>query len=212
MLDLAFAIRRSDLDEVMRCSGRLQRSLEELRLCRQLRRRGMEVHYVSSIELLDTGGGAADAVGRRPLRSSVGAWVRLLLRHPRYGLRLAGRRRFGRRLAWALTRTLEISVAVVLLALLSPLVLAIVLAIRFDSRGPVLFRQVRLGRGAHVCSANRRCPALDGDHQQRRSDVANRKPPVGGQHSLVCTCWEIGSPNARQRQPRAIFQSGLIQR
>ena len=38
--------------------------------------------------------------------------------------------------------------AVVLLALLSPLVLAIVLAIRFDSRGPVLFRQVRLGRGA----------------------------------------------------------------
>src|SRR5205807_5452906 len=53
-----------------------------------------------------------------------------------------------RRVAWALTRTTEVSVAVALLTLLSPLLLAIVIAIRLDSPGPALFRQVRLGRGA----------------------------------------------------------------
>jgi lipopolysaccharide/colanic/teichoic acid biosynthesis glycosyltransferase len=42
---------------------------------------------------------------------------------------------------------MEISVAAVLLTLLSPLLLAIVVAIRLDSRGPALFPQVRLGRG-----------------------------------------------------------------
>ena len=146
VLDEAFAIRRSDLEEALRCSGTMQRSLEELVLCLQLRRRGIEVHYVSSIELLDTGGRVAERVGRSK-RSSARDWARLLLRHPGYALRLAGRRRFARRVSWVLRRTMEISVAAVLLTLLSPLLLAIVVAIRLDSRGPALFRQVRLGRG-----------------------------------------------------------------
>lgn len=46
-----------------------------------------------------------------------------------------------------LKRCLDISVASVLLLLLSPLLLAIAIAIRLDSRGPVLFRQTRVGFG-----------------------------------------------------------------
>ena len=85
----------------------------------------------------------------RRVRASARAWARLLLRHPGYALRLAERRRFVRRVAWAITRATEITIASLLLAALSPLLLAIAVAIRLDSRGSSLFRQVRLGRDAH---------------------------------------------------------------
>jgi lipopolysaccharide/colanic/teichoic acid biosynthesis glycosyltransferase len=147
VLDEAFAIRRTDLEEAIRCCQRTQRSLADLAMCLQLRRRGVELHYVRSVELHDTGGRAAVRVGR-PARSSARDWARLLMHHPGYALRLAGRRRFARRVGRALMRLIEVAVASVLLFLLSPLLLAIVIAIRLDSRGPVLFRQVRLGRGA----------------------------------------------------------------
>ena len=44
-------------------------------------------------------------------------------------------------------RALDIIVSLVLIALLSPIWLMIALAVRIDSSGPVLFRQVRIGRG-----------------------------------------------------------------
>ena len=43
-------------------------------------------------------------------------------------------------------RALDIALAVLLLTLLSPLLLLVVIAIKIDSRGPILFRQVRVGR------------------------------------------------------------------
>lgn len=43
-------------------------------------------------------------------------------------------------------RALDIAVALLALVLLSPLLIAIAIAIRLDSRGPSLFRQERLGR------------------------------------------------------------------
>jgi lipopolysaccharide/colanic/teichoic acid biosynthesis glycosyltransferase len=55
-----------------------------------------------------------------------------------------------RRFASGLKRVADISLALVLLVLLSPLILAIALAIRLDSPGPVLFRQARVGRGGTV--------------------------------------------------------------
>jgi lipopolysaccharide/colanic/teichoic acid biosynthesis glycosyltransferase len=143
VLGAAFAVRRGELDAIVRCAARLPRSLHGLRLCLELRRRGREVHYVQSAELIDAGGRVAERAGRGPRRS----W-RFLVRHPRYTLRLAGRKRAARLGGTMLARALEIAVAGVLLALLSPLLLAIAIAIRLDSGGPALFRQVRLGRGA----------------------------------------------------------------
>lgn len=44
-------------------------------------------------------------------------------------------------------RALDLAVAVCLLVVLAPVLLAIAIAVRLDSRGPALFRQERLGRG-----------------------------------------------------------------
>jgi lipopolysaccharide/colanic/teichoic acid biosynthesis glycosyltransferase len=117
-------------------------------LCLQLRRRGVELHYLRSVELVDTCGLAAERLAPRPVGASTRAWTGLLLRHPGYALRLAERRRFARRVEGAITRATEITIASLLLAALSPLLVAIAIAIRLDSRGSALFRQVRLGRGA----------------------------------------------------------------
>ncbi|HEY1593528.1 MAG TPA: sugar transferase [Solirubrobacteraceae bacterium] len=154
VLDEAFAIRRTDLEDALRCCKRAQPRVEDLAMCLQLRRRGIELHYLRTVELRDTGGRAAVRVGR-PRRYSAGGWARLMLRHPGYALRLAGRRRLARRFGRAVMRMIEISVALVLLTLLSPLLLAIMIAIRLDSPGPVLFRQVRLGRGARAFRMNK---------------------------------------------------------
>ena len=43
-------------------------------------------------------------------------------------------------------RFLDVVAAVLVLALLWPVLLAIALAVKLDSRGPVLFRQIRIGR------------------------------------------------------------------
>ena len=46
-----------------------------------------------------------------------------------------------------LKRMMDIAVSAGMLTLLSPLLLATALAIKLDSRGPILFRQVRIGKG-----------------------------------------------------------------
>ena len=51
------------------------------------------------------------------------------------------------RLEPALKRALDLIVAVPLLVFCAPLLIALALLVRFDSRGPALFRQTRLGRG-----------------------------------------------------------------
>jgi len=67
------------------------------------------------------------------------------------GLNVLGVRRFGlTRSSWLVKRSTDIVGAGVGLILLSPLLLAIAIAIRIDSRGPVFFRQERVGRGGRV--------------------------------------------------------------
>lgn len=44
-------------------------------------------------------------------------------------------------------RVLDVIIAIALLILLCPLLLVIAVAVTLDSRGPVLFRQKRLGKG-----------------------------------------------------------------
>ncbi|MFZ0041409.1 MAG: exopolysaccharide biosynthesis polyprenyl glycosylphosphotransferase [Solirubrobacteraceae bacterium] len=63
------------------------------------------------------------------------------------GMTMLGIRRFGLpRSSWLLKRTFDLVVGSITLLILSPVILAISLAIRIESRGSVLFRQVRVGR------------------------------------------------------------------
>jgi exopolysaccharide biosynthesis polyprenyl glycosylphosphotransferase len=63
------------------------------------------------------------------------------------GVALLGVRRFGlSRSAWALKRSTDLVGAVAGLVLVAPLMALIVVVIKLDSRGPVLFRQQRVGR------------------------------------------------------------------
>jgi exopolysaccharide biosynthesis polyprenyl glycosylphosphotransferase len=62
------------------------------------------------------------------------------------GTTLLGLRRYGlSRSSWRLKRSFDFAVATCLLFVLSPLLAVIALAIRLDSRGPILFRQRRIG-------------------------------------------------------------------
>lgn len=63
------------------------------------------------------------------------------------GLTLLGLRRFGLSRSSALIkRSLDLTVAAVGLVLLAPLLFVIAVAVKLDSRGPILFRQTRVGR------------------------------------------------------------------
>ncbi|MGH2846797.1 MAG: exopolysaccharide biosynthesis polyprenyl glycosylphosphotransferase [Thermoleophilaceae bacterium] len=64
------------------------------------------------------------------------------------GVTLLGVRRYGlSRSSWLLKRTLDVAGSLALLLVLGPLMLMIAAAIRLDTRGSVLFRQNRMGRG-----------------------------------------------------------------
>jgi exopolysaccharide biosynthesis polyprenyl glycosylphosphotransferase len=63
------------------------------------------------------------------------------------GLTMLGVRRFGlTRSSHALKRAFDFAGASVMLLAIAPIMAAVALAIRFDSRGPILFRQTRVGR------------------------------------------------------------------
>jgi exopolysaccharide biosynthesis polyprenyl glycosylphosphotransferase len=63
------------------------------------------------------------------------------------GMPMLGLRRFGlTRSSWMLKRTMDVIGAAALLVLAAPLLAAISVAIRLDTRGPALFRQTRVGK------------------------------------------------------------------
>ena len=67
------------------------------------------------------------------------------------GLNVMGVRRFGlTRSSWLVKRATDVVGSLVGLALLGPLLVLIAIAIRLDSRGPVLFRQHRVGRDGQI--------------------------------------------------------------
>ncbi|HEX6457700.1 MAG TPA: sugar transferase [Thermoleophilaceae bacterium] len=67
------------------------------------------------------------------------------------GLPLLGVRRYGlTRSSYLVKRTLDIAGAAAMLLLLAPVFLAVAVAIKLDSRGPVFFRQRRIGRRGEV--------------------------------------------------------------
>src|SRR5262249_17489605 len=72
--------------------------------------------------------------------------------------------RLGSRLEPAAKRTLDVLVAGALRLLLAPLLLVVALAVRLSSPGPVLFRQLRLGKdGRTFCMLKFRTMRVDAD-------------------------------------------------
>jgi exopolysaccharide biosynthesis polyprenyl glycosylphosphotransferase len=66
------------------------------------------------------------------------------------GVTLLGVRSFGMsRSSWIAKRTFDVLVAGLALIVTGPLMALIALAIKLDSGGPVLFRQIRIGRNGH---------------------------------------------------------------
>src|SRR5262249_9335815 len=79
---------------------------------------------------------------------------------------------------FALKRTFDLVAATLLLIALSPLLLAIVIAVRLTSRGPILFRSVRRGIGQKpfYCLKFR---TMNSDAEQRQADLEDLNEASG---------------------------------
>jgi exopolysaccharide biosynthesis polyprenyl glycosylphosphotransferase len=67
------------------------------------------------------------------------------------GLNVLGIRRFGlTRSSWAVKRGMDLLGSILALTLLAPVFVAVAAAIKLDSRGPVFFRQQRVGRDGRL--------------------------------------------------------------
>jgi exopolysaccharide biosynthesis polyprenyl glycosylphosphotransferase len=96
------------------------------------------------------------------------------------GATLLGVKRHGlSRSSWLIKRTFDLIGASLLLLLLAPLMVLISLAIKFDSRGPVFFRQRRVGREDRIFEIFKFRTMTDGAHAQREA-LAHRNEAGGG--------------------------------
>jgi len=88
----------------------------------------------------------------------------------------------------AARRGLDLLLATVIVLLLSPLLIALALAIRLDSRGPALFRQRRIGHGRHEFTVFKfRSMCSDADPRGHRDYVTaliQGKEENGGRENL----------------------------
>jgi exopolysaccharide biosynthesis polyprenyl glycosylphosphotransferase len=84
------------------------------------------------------------------------------------GVTVLGVRRPGlSRSSWALKRTMDVLGSAIGLVLLAPLGLAIAIAIKLDSAGPVFFRQLRVGRNGETFRMFKFRSMYDGAEAQR---------------------------------------------
>lgn len=91
------------------------------------------------------------------------------------GVRQAGLTKSSR----ILKRAMDICVAVVALALLAPLLVAIAVAIVADSRGPLFFRQTRIGRGGQRFSMYK-FRSMVADAESAKGALRHRNEAHGG--------------------------------
>jgi len=75
------------------------------------------------------------------------------------------------RSALVVKRTLDVVASAVGLLLLAPLLLIVAVGIKIDSRGPVFFRQIRMGRGGHVFRIFK-FRTMEVDADERKSEVS----------------------------------------
>ena len=96
------------------------------------------------------------------------------------GMTVLGVRRFGlTRSSELLKRAFDFAVASLFLVAASPVLVAIAIAIKLDSRGPVLFRQVRVGRDGkrfRICKFR----TMVADAEARKDALAELNECVGG--------------------------------
>ncbi|HUG64209.1 MAG TPA: sugar transferase [Gaiellaceae bacterium] len=78
-----------------------------------------------------------------------------------------------------LKRSLDVSASAAGVLVLSPLFLAVALSIKLDSRGPVFFRQVRMGAGDRTFRVYK-FRTMVADAEERKSDVAHLNMHNGG--------------------------------
>jgi exopolysaccharide biosynthesis polyprenyl glycosylphosphotransferase len=127
-------------------------------------------------------GSTADADGAELVRAAKAVGIHLTLLPPQMfdvigsavsfhdleGMTMLGVSRFGlpRSAQW-LKRALDLLGATIGLVLISPLLAAIALAIRIDSKGPIFFRQIRVGRdGRRFSIIKFRSMVVDADRQK----------------------------------------------
>ncbi len=73
-----------------------------------------------------------------------------------------------------LKRSMDVALAVLLVILLSPLLLIIALAIKVDSAGPILFRQIRVGKGDRLFTCFKfRSMHVDAEQQKATLQALN---------------------------------------
>ena len=84
------------------------------------------------------------------------------------GMTMLGMRKFGLpRSSRLLKRALDLAVGSLVLVLVSPVIAAIAFAIQLESRGPVFFRQTRVGRdGSHFQIVKFRSMVVDAERQK----------------------------------------------
>jgi exopolysaccharide biosynthesis polyprenyl glycosylphosphotransferase len=96
------------------------------------------------------------------------------------GATLLGVRRHGlSRSSWWIKRSFDLVGSALVLVLLAPLMAMIALAIKLDSRGPVFFRQARVGRKDRIFEIYKFRTMVDGA-DALRLDLAHRNEAGGG--------------------------------
>jgi exopolysaccharide biosynthesis polyprenyl glycosylphosphotransferase len=124
--DLSTIIEQQEIDRVIIAFSRVSHEelLESIRACRDA---GVAISVVPRLFEFLEGVRALDQVGGLPLLSIGAANLTTL--------------------SMAAKRMLDLTVSALAIAVLSPLMIAIAIAIKLESRGPVFFRQPRAGRG-----------------------------------------------------------------
>jgi exopolysaccharide biosynthesis polyprenyl glycosylphosphotransferase len=96
------------------------------------------------------------------------------------GATLLGVKRHGlSRSSWLIKRSFDIVASAAILLVLAPLMAMIAIAIRLDSRGPILFRQRRVGRADTVFEIYKFRTMVDGADAQK-GKLADRNEAGGG--------------------------------
>jgi exopolysaccharide biosynthesis polyprenyl glycosylphosphotransferase len=97
-----------------------------------------------------------------------------------HGLTVLGVRRFGlTRSSHLIKRSFDLVGAAVALVLTAPLLAVIAIAIKLDSRGPVLFRQTRVGRGGRhfrICKFR----TMTADAETKKAQLWSQNEASGG--------------------------------